>query len=50
MEVNFLEFFLLLFLDKILKVLEHIVRIFNSNLMISTEKLYKFYSIIFHSG
>ena len=50
MEMNSLKFFLLFFLDDILKFSENIVHVFNWNLMIFTEKLCKLYSILFNSG
>ena len=49
MEMNSLEFFLLIFLDDIFEVFENIVRVFNGNLLISTEKPCKLYSILFNS-
>ena len=49
MEMNSLKFFLLLFLDNILKFFENIVRVFNWNLLIFPEKLCKLYSIPFNS-
>ena len=50
MEMNSLKFFLLLFIDDTLKFMENIVRVFNQNLLIFTEKLCKLYSILFNSG
>ena len=50
MKMNSLKFFILLFLDDILKFLENIVRVFNWNLFIFPEKLCKLYSIIFNPG
>ena len=48
--MNSLKFFLLLFIDDTLKFIENIVRVFNQNLLIFTEKLRKLYSILFNSG
>ena len=50
MEMNSLEFFLLPVLDKVLEFFENIVRVFDDNLFIFTEKLCKLYSILFNSG
>ena len=50
MEMNSLEFFLLPVLDMILEFFENIIRVFDYNLFIFTEKLCKLYSILFNTG